>query len=118
MKLRGTSQKKSDSVKLFSGIFHRFFDQFYAIRYFLVVDIDAHLFIPSSVETWETWGQTGRFPIILPENMAKAGHRSSDARKTFRLSPVFDWFNPAPSAASFFLHHATQIKNIWVPYGE
>ena len=29
-----------------------------------------------------------------------------------------DWFNPAPSPARFFLQHATQIKNIWVPYGE
>jgi len=29
-----------------------------------------------------------------------------------------DWFNPHPSAARFFLQHATQIKNIWVPYGE
>ena len=29
-----------------------------------------------------------------------------------------DWFNPVPSSDRFFLHHATQIKNIWVPYGE
>ena len=29
-----------------------------------------------------------------------------------------DWFNPAQSAARFFLRYATQIKNIWVPYGE
>ncbi|MFI5091833.1 MAG: aldehyde dehydrogenase family protein [Candidatus Acidiferrales bacterium] len=29
-----------------------------------------------------------------------------------------DWFNPAPAAPRFFLQHATQIKNIWVPYGE
>jgi len=29
-----------------------------------------------------------------------------------------DWFNPAPSSDRFFLQHATQIKNIWVPYGE
>jgi aldehyde dehydrogenase (NAD+) len=29
-----------------------------------------------------------------------------------------DWFNPALSSTRFFLHHATQIKNIWVPYGE
>jgi aldehyde dehydrogenase (NAD+) len=29
-----------------------------------------------------------------------------------------DWFNPAPSQDRFFLQHATQIKNIWVPYGE
>ena len=31
---------------------------------------------------------------------------------------ALDWFNPAPSSDRFFLHHATQIKNIWVPYGE
>ncbi len=29
-----------------------------------------------------------------------------------------DWFNPAQSEGRFFLQHATQIKNIWVPYGE
>jgi len=29
-----------------------------------------------------------------------------------------DWFNPAPYSDRFFLQHATQIKNIWVPYGE
>ncbi|HYL46799.1 MAG TPA: aldehyde dehydrogenase family protein [Candidatus Limnocylindrales bacterium] len=31
---------------------------------------------------------------------------------------ALDWFNPAPSFDRFFLHHATQTKNIWVPYGE
>ena len=31
---------------------------------------------------------------------------------------ALDWFNPAPSSDRFFLDHATQIKNIWVPYGE
>jgi aldehyde dehydrogenase (NAD+) len=29
-----------------------------------------------------------------------------------------DWFNPHQSEGRFFLQHATQIKNIWVPYGE
>jgi aldehyde dehydrogenase (NAD+) len=29
-----------------------------------------------------------------------------------------DWFNPTQSEGRFFLQHATQIKNIWVPYGE
>jgi aldehyde dehydrogenase (NAD+) len=29
-----------------------------------------------------------------------------------------DWLNPAQSEGRFFLQHATQIKNIWVPYGE
>jgi aldehyde dehydrogenase (NAD+) len=30
----------------------------------------------------------------------------------------FDWFNAAQSSGSYFMRHATQIKNIWVPYGE
>jgi aldehyde dehydrogenase (NAD+) len=29
-----------------------------------------------------------------------------------------DWFNPAESEGRWFLRHATQVKNIWVPYGE
>ena len=29
-----------------------------------------------------------------------------------------DWFNPEQSQGVEFLRHATQIKNIWVPYGE
>jgi aldehyde dehydrogenase (NAD+) len=29
-----------------------------------------------------------------------------------------DWFNHTQSEGRFFLQHATQIKNIWVPYGE
>lgn len=29
-----------------------------------------------------------------------------------------DWFNPEQGEGSEFLRHATQIKNIWIPYGE
>ncbi|MGB8475945.1 MAG: aldehyde dehydrogenase family protein, partial [Candidatus Acidiferrum sp.] len=29
-----------------------------------------------------------------------------------------DWFDPQQAEGRFFLQHATQIKNIWVPYGE
>lgn len=29
-----------------------------------------------------------------------------------------DWFNPKHVNAEVFLQHATQVKNIWVPYGE
>ena len=29
-----------------------------------------------------------------------------------------DWFNPAVAEGRWFLEHATQVKNIWVPYGE
>jgi aldehyde dehydrogenase (NAD+) len=30
----------------------------------------------------------------------------------------YDWFNPAQAEGRWFLLHATQVKNIWVPYGE
>ncbi|MGI4827917.1 MAG: aldehyde dehydrogenase family protein [Janthinobacterium lividum] len=29
-----------------------------------------------------------------------------------------DWFNPAEAEGRWFLRHATQVKNIWVPFGE
>jgi aldehyde dehydrogenase (NAD+) len=31
---------------------------------------------------------------------------------------VIDWFNPKLAQGRWFLEHATQVKNIWVPYGE
>jgi aldehyde dehydrogenase (NAD+) len=31
---------------------------------------------------------------------------------------AIDWFNPAQSEGRWMLDHATQMKNIWVPYGE
>jgi aldehyde dehydrogenase (NAD+) len=31
---------------------------------------------------------------------------------------AYDWFNPAQAEGRWFLQHATQVKNIWVPYGE
>ena len=29
-----------------------------------------------------------------------------------------EWFKPHEGETQLFLRHATQIKNIWVPYGE
>ncbi len=29
-----------------------------------------------------------------------------------------NWFDPHQAQGRWFLHHATQVKNIWVPYGE
>jgi aldehyde dehydrogenase (NAD+) len=29
-----------------------------------------------------------------------------------------DWFDEEQGAGREFLEHATQVKNIWVPYGE
>jgi aldehyde dehydrogenase (NAD+) len=31
---------------------------------------------------------------------------------------VVDWFDPKQGEGRWFLRHATQVKNIWVPYGE
>jgi aldehyde dehydrogenase (NAD+) len=31
---------------------------------------------------------------------------------------VVDWFNPEQGEGRWFLQHATQVKNIWLPYGE
>jgi aldehyde dehydrogenase (NAD+) len=57
-----------------------------------------------------------------------AGEASSAAAKALsvgNLKQVFsdegraiDWFNNAQAEGRWFLHHATQVKNIWVPYGE
>jgi len=53
---------------------------------------------------------------------------SAAAAKTFsagNLKQVFthegrsiDWFDPKQGEGQWFLRHATQVKNIWVPYGE
>ncbi len=31
---------------------------------------------------------------------------------------ALDWFNPRHAEGLWYLQHATQVKNIWVPYGE
>jgi len=57
-----------------------------------------------------------------------AGEASGAAAKSLsvgNLKQVFsnegraiDWFSTAQAEGRWFLHHATQVKNIWVPYGE
>lgn len=50
---------------------------------------------------------------------------SAKAMSTGNLKQVWtnegraiDWFNPELADGRWFLEHATQVKNIWVPYGE
>jgi len=31
---------------------------------------------------------------------------------------AIDWFDPKVAEGRWFLEHAVQVKNIWVPYGE
>ena len=33
-------------------------------------------------------------------------------------SRAVDWFDPLQGEGRWYLRHATQVKNIWVPYGE
>jgi len=55
----------------------------------------------------------------------EAGASAAKSFSTGNLKQVFtnegraiDWFNPKQAEGRWFLHHATQVKNIWVPYGE
>jgi len=50
---------------------------------------------------------------------------SAKAMSTGNLKQVWtnegraiDWFNPKIAEGRWYLEHATQVKNIWVPYGE
>jgi len=50
---------------------------------------------------------------------------SAKAMSTGNLKQVWtnegraiDWFDPSIAEGRWFLEHATQVKNIWVPYGE
>jgi aldehyde dehydrogenase (NAD+) len=50
--------------------------------------------------------------------MAKAASIGNLKQVWSNEGKLFDWFDPAQSEGRVFLRHATQIKNIWVPYGE
>ena len=41
----------------------------------------------------------------------------SNLKRTWCPSPPRDWLDPRSASGEVFLRHATQIKNIWVPYG-
>jgi aldehyde dehydrogenase (NAD+) len=79
-------------------------------------------------------GRSGELLKVLAEHddvdaiWSFAGEASSTAAKLLsvgNLKQVFsdegraiDWFSIAQGEGRWFLHHATQVKNIWVPYGE
>lgn len=55
----------------------------------------------------------------------EASAAAAKAYSVGNLKPVFtnegraiDWFDPKQAEGGWFLEHATQVKNIWVPYGE
>src|SRR6266404_2653677 len=79
-------------------------------------------------------GRTAELLKVLAEHddvdaiWSFAGEASSAAAKSLsvgNLKQVFsdegraiDWFSVEQGEGRWFLHHATQVKNIWVPYGE
>ncbi len=54
-----------------------------------------------------------------PESAAAIERASAgNLKQTWTEVLARDWNDAAISAGRELLHHATQIKNIWVPYGE
>ena len=49
---------------------------------------------------------------------AKAGSVGNLKQVWSNEGRAIDWFNPKLAEGRWFLEHATQVKNIWVPYGE
>ena len=65
-----------------------------------------------------TWMLSG----VLPMNPAPSPPK---ANSVGNLKQVFtnegrsiDWFDAQQGEGRWFLQHASQVKNIWVPYGE
>jgi aldehyde dehydrogenase (NAD+) len=50
--------------------------------------------------------------------MVKAGSIGNLKQVWTNEGRAIDWFDPRQAEGRFYLQHATQIKNIWVPYGE
>ncbi len=51
-----------------------------------------------------------------PENADLDARSAGNLKITWTAAA--DWFNPASGQGKGYLRRATQVKNIWVPYGE
>jgi len=49
---------------------------------------------------------------------AKAGSTGNLKQVFTNEGRAIDWFDPKQGEGRWYLEHATQVKNIWVPYGE
>ncbi len=84
--------------------------------------------IPAGVVNLITGDHAAMAPTLADHDDVNAlwnfGAQSADldARSAGNLkitwSAAADWFDPKSSQGKSYLRHATQIKNIWVPYGE
>ena len=48
----------------------------------------------------------------------RARASTGNLKQTWTETVARDWSDPAVAAGRELLQHATQVKNIWVPYGE
>ena len=55
-----------------------------------------------------------------PRDMAEAFEKASagNLKQTWCETVTRDWSSDAESAGRDTLAHATQVKNVWIPYGE
>jgi aldehyde dehydrogenase (NAD+) len=58
------------------------------------------------------------FRDVAASAMVKAASVGNLKQVWTNEGKAFDWFDPAQGEGRLFLRHATQVKNIWVPYGE
>jgi aldehyde dehydrogenase (NAD+) len=54
----------------------------------------------------------------LPGARALEAASAGNMKRTWILSDARDWLDPRQSEGREFLRRATEVKNIWVPYGE
>lgn len=43
---------------------------------------------------------------------------AANLKRTWTVTATRDWFDPAQGEGRVFLRRATEVKNIWIPYGE
>ena len=60
------------------------------------------------------WTFTGEANAVI----AKASSAGNLKQVFSDEGRAIDWFNVEQGEGRWFLQHATQVKNIWVPYGE
>ncbi len=70
------------------------------------------------------WSFAGEASSVAAKSLS-VGSVAAKSLSVGNLKQVFsnegraiDWFSIEQGEGRWFLHHATQVKNIWVPYGE
>ena len=65
-----------------------------------------------------TWMPSGALPMKPARATAKALSMGNLKQVWTNEGRAIDWFDVDQGEGRWFLRHAMQVKNIWVPYGE